>query len=324
MDKADILLTNLTIKGNFYDISLYSGFLYLWKDRSNVSIYHWRKWIEHLGLQDLPIYQEPIVNQSLFLDEADLQPFLFKALHFDRPIRGNYIYRHRLYFIDETGFYVRYPEKANTSETLLMKGDFHSLDISSSNRIILVSETDGIFEWHMETIIPWDDTPTASIVLRGNDILQLDENDEPIQLMVFGMKKREPYLIEKIAKNKLQINTTYYKTSLNFDSDAEAVQAISLFHFLPDVDRTTTQIIGDPIKIRMIPHPNLASETLDDQYLSLSENSKGLTMRLGNDTYFSYDEYLSYRLYPKSLDYQNHLHLISDEQISLFMFNKLL
>lgn len=323
MDKTDILLTNLTIKGKFYDVSLYSGLLYLWKDESHVSIYHWRKWIEHLGLQDLPIYQEPLVNQSLFLEEADLQPYLFKALHFERPIRGSYIYRHRLYFIDETGFYVRHPEKADTTEKLLIKGNFHSLVISSSNRIILVSKTDGVFEWHRETIIPWDDTPTASVVLRGNDILQLDDTGNPIQLIVCGVKNREPYLIEKIAGNKLQINTIFYKTSFNLDSDAEAVQAISLFQFLSD-DRTSTQIIGDPIKITMTPHPNLASETLDDKCLSLSENSKGLTIQLGNDTYFSYEDYLSYRLYPKSLDYQNHLHLISDEQISLFMFNKLL
>lgn len=325
MDTFDILLTNLSIKGSFFDVSLYSGHLYLWNNPKEVSIYHWHKLMKHLELNQLPIYQEPLINQSLFMDESDLQPFLFKLLTFDFPVRDSFIFRHRLYFIDEEGFKVRYPEHADTTPTLLVKGEFHQLVIGSNDRMILVSQTEGIFEWHMETLIPWDNTATYSIELHDNDILQLDEQEQPIQLLVFESQKREPYLVKKVPHEKLQLNKTFFNTSLDFhEDDGTEVEVINLFQFLANDETTSEKAMGNPVPISKMPLRYLTTPTLDDQILSVEENNDSLTLRLGTEQYIYLNDYITYRLYHKSQDYKNHLHLISQNQVSFFMFHKLI
>lgn len=324
MAKNNILLTNITIAGNFHDISVYSGLLYIWKDTCNVSIYHWHKWVENLHLKDLPIYQIPVLNQSLFVSEDDLEPYLYKKLYFIKPVRSHFLFRHRLYYIDETGFYVRAPEKANTEPMLLAKGPFNHLEISHTNRIILSSKTDGVFEWHKNTIIPWDSLPTSDIIVQDNNVLQLSEDGDPIQMLIFEIENKEPYLVEKKSKNNLPINTIYYETSLDLGNTENAKQSISLFRFLPSENTISDQIIDGPISIVTRPHPSLSGKTLDDQVLSLSENRSELLLHSGNDIYLSIDNYQHYRIYSKSHAYQNHLHLVSDKQISIFMFYKLL
>lgn len=324
MDTFDILLTNLSIKGTYFDVSLYSGLLYLWDNPKEVSIYHWHKLMHHLTLTQLPIYQEPLTNQSLFMEESDLRPFLFKTLTFDFPVRDSFIFRHHLYFLDEEGFKERYPENADTTSKLLVKGDFHQLVIGSNYRMILVSQTDGIYEWHNETVIPWDDTPTFNIELHENNILQMDENGHPIQLLVFESQKREPYLLEKIPHGKLQINKTFFNTSLDFKEDTTTeVEIINLFEFLSNDKATSEKTMGNPVPISKMPSHYLTTPTLDDQALSIEETENSLALRLGAEQYIHLNDYKRYRLYHKSKDYKNHLHLISQNHVSLFMFHEL-
>lgn len=323
MNEADILLTNLTVKGSFWDVGLYSGFLYLWEDARTVSIYHWQKWLDHLALCNLPVYQEPLMNQSLFLESAALDPFHFKTLRFRHPMRASLLYRHRLYYIDAVGFHFLRPENADIEPILLVKGDFHQLEITTTNRIILVSRTEGVFEWHKETIIPWDGTPTAGITLDADDVLQLDEGGNPIQLLTFRTSGREPELVARVPGEKLQVAATYYKTTLDLENGGEATPAFTLFHFIPPADDTAARSIGEKVAIAKKQHPYLSQSTHDDRTLWLEETNNRLIIRLGSHIYFSYHDYRRYRLYPKSRDYRNHLHLISDEGISFFLFNKL-
>lgn len=324
MDKSDLLLTNLSIAGSYYDVSLYSGLLYLWNSPKDVSIYHWHKLMNHLTLNQLPIYQEPLTNQSLFMEENDLRPFLFKSLAFNFSVRDSFIFRHRLYFIDEEGFKVCYPENADTTSKLLVRGEFHQAIIGNNYRMILVSHTEGIYEWHKGTIIPWDDTPTFSVEFHDNAILQMDEKGQPIQLLIFESQKREPYLLKKISHEKLQKNKTFFNTSLDFnDATAPEVEAINLFQFLSTDKTPSKKAMGNSVPISKMPPRYLTTLTLDDQALSIEETNNSLTLRLGTEQYIYLNDYNRYRLYHKSQDYKNHLHLISQNHVSLFMFHEL-
>lgn len=324
MDKFDILLTNLSIKGAYFDVSLYSGHFYLWRNPNEVSIYHWHNLMHHLKPEQLPIYQEPLINQSLFLKDRDLVPFLFKTLTFDYPVRDSLVFRHRLYYIDEEGFKVRYPENADTSSKLLVEGEFHQLIVSHNDRLILISQSEGIFEWYMNTLLSWDGTPTFSIELYGNDILQLDEKEQPIQLLVFESQNREPYLLRKTPHEKLQLNKTFFNTSLNLHSDDRTqIEILNLFQFLSNDADASKNVMGNPIPISKIPLRYLTALTLNDQVLSLEESTNSLTLRFGIEEYMYLNDYNRYRLYPKSQDYQHHLHLISQNQVRLFMFHEL-
>ena len=324
MDKSDLLLTNLSIAGSYYDVSLYSGLLYLWNSPKEVSIYHWHKLMNHLTLNQLPIYQEPLTNQSLFMEENDLRPFLLKSLTFDFSVRDSFIFRHRLYFIDEEGFKVRYPESSDTTSKLLVRGEFHQIVIGSNYRMILVSQTEGIYEWHKGAMILWDGTPTFSVELHDNDILQMDENGQPIQLLIFESQKREPYLLKKISHEKLQINKTFFSMSLDFNEDtATGIEAINLFQFLSNDKIASKKAMGNSVPISKMPPRYLTTLTLDDQALSIEETNNSLTLRLGTEQYIYLNDYKRYRLYHKSQDYKNHLHLISQNHVSLFMFHEL-
>jgi len=325
MDKFDVLLTNLSIKGTYFDVSLYSGHFYLWRNPKEVSIYHWHNLMDHLKLEQLPIYQEPLINQSLFIEERDLAPFLFKTLTFDYPVRDSFIFRHRLYYIDEEGFKVRYPENADTASTLLVKGEFHQLVIGRNDRLILVSQTEGIFEWYTKTLLSWDNTPTFSIELHDNDILQLNEADQPIQLLVFESQKREPYLLKKVPHEKLQLNKTFFNTSLDLHSDdGTQMEILNLFQFLSNEADASKKSMGNPISISKMPPRYLTTLTLNDQVLLIEENTNSLTLRFGLVEYIHLNDYNRYRLFPKSQDYQHHLHLVSQNQVSLFMFHELI
>lgn len=325
MDHKDILLTNITIKGHFHDIYIYSRYLYLWKNKHEVHIYHWGKLMKEWAIENLPIYQERLHNQILKQTENSLKPFLFKKITFEKAVYDSLIYRHRLYYLNENGFYYIEPEKAIPTEILLAKGNFRMIKLNRSNRMILVSDEWGIFEWHNKKLKQWDSTPTHRMVWSDDNILQLDENNRPIQLLQFEIHQKVPYLIKRIPAHDLSKMDLYYETSLELDKSEENYR-ISLFEFLPETDSLSSKKIGGQVRLTLKPHNKLSGIVLDNHTLYISQQKSELRLELKGDLFLSISEkeYHTFRIYQKSRHYQNQLHLLSDQQLTILVFNRLL
>lgn len=326
MDQKDILLTNITIKGHFHDIYIYSRFLYLWKNKHEVRIYHWGKLIKEWAIEDLPIYQDRLHNQILKHTENSLKPFLFKTITFEKAVYDSLIYRHRLYYLNENGFYYLEPEKAVPTETLLTRGNFCAIKLNRSNRMILVSDERGVFEWYDNKLIQWDSIPTYKMVWSDENILQLDKNNRPIQLLQFEFHQKIPYLMKRIPAHDLSKMDLYYETSLELDKSEEEDYRISLFEFLPETESLSSKKIGEQVKLALKPHKILSGMVLDNHSLYLSQQKSKLRLELKGDLFLSIanDEYHTFRIYQKSRHYQNQLHLLSDQQLTILIFNQLL
>ncbi len=331
MDKEDILRTKISLQGDFFDMALYSGVLYLWKNDHQVSLYHWDKWMDQLLPHKLPVYTESVPNQSISCRLDQLKPYYIKTITFDQPVLDFVLFNHILYFINQDGLSSVLPASADLAVTSLAKGEFHSLALSNKDRLALSSTTNGLFEYILtsqyqktkqeSSLIQWNKQPTADVFWDEHNLLQLNEAGQPIQRIDFNVKNQSISVSKQFSQDHLQEYHNYYLSSLDLHEEREAESFVPLFEYLPS--KTTDNTVEGEIPIEFMPHHYFRSTLLADDVLYLDENEAGLTLILGNNDYYKWlkKDYKDFRSYPKSRNYRHHLHLLTKNALEFYIFH---
>ena len=331
MKPDQILMTNVSLPESFHDVALYSQILYLWKDASHLSLYHYRK----PAINKLPIYLDPFPVQTVSRTSEALSNDFIKEITFNTAVRDFVLFNHVLYYLDDSGLSMIQPESAQPMSKRLVEGDFLSLSLSTKNRLALASKS-GLFEYVLTTsyqlpdsnpLIQWDDTPTAAVLWEGYDLIQLDEEGQAVQRLDFLYQNKELSLSGRFRGNALCESVTYFNPSFDLSEKKEDVQAMLLFDYLPseEVMAASPAHSYQPITLPFLPHPAFGSSILEDDTLYIEETEKGLSIFLGTEPYFYLPkkDYLSFRTYPKSRNYQNHLHVLGENQTNFLIFSQL-
>lgn len=335
-------MTRIFLEESCSDVALYSGILYLWKDKKTLYLYDWNKWMNRIPFGDLPIYQIPFPFQKISSSIDDIHSCFIKKILFQKEIRDFFIYNHDLYYLTDDGFFVMTPESGDLQSDLISNEKFYSLSLSNLNRIALSGEA-GVFEYFLsnnlkihsnkkpisKSIHQWDSTPTYSTQWNGHDLLQLDEHQVPIQLLQFYTHKNLLRIKRKIPKKQLKEQIPYYNESLNLQYHENSSYWNTLFQYLPLEETRKTDSL-DPFKSREIPvsvKPSLffTHPLLQDHTLYIEENKQGLFLTIQNEQYLHvpHTGYSKWSTYPKSRNYQNHFHLLSQEGITFFLFHEI-
>lgn len=328
MTQTNLLMTQLTLTGTFHNVSLYSGILYLWTDPKTVRLYHWKKWMDHLSLHRLPIYLEPYPLQTMTQTINDLEPYFMKEINFEYAVRDFTLFRHQLYFIHEEGLYKVDPESAHLVQEKLVSGNFHSISLSKKNRFALASLTDGIYEYIVESneTIHWNEHPTASVYWDEHHLLQMDEHGEPFQRIDFEQHRGKSSIARIVKKEILQPHESYYHPVLDLMDENDNQNWMPLFEYLPPQKTTSSeQTTKDNVSLHVLPHPFLRSAILRKDTLYMEEKEDGLYLIWGEEPYLhlTKNQYESFHIYPKSRNYQNHLHLVTNDRMNFLIFYQL-
>lgn len=337
-----ILMTRIFLDQSFSDVALYSGILYLWKDKKTLHLYDWNKWMNQIPFGDLPIYQNPFPFQKISSHINDIQFCFIKEILFEKEMRDFYIYNHDLYYLTDDGFFVMTPESGNLQSELITKGKFYSLSLSDLNRVALSGGEAGVFEYLLSDklkinshqnpisngVYQWDPTPTYSTQWDGHHLLQLDQNQIPVQLLQFYIHKNLLQIERKIPKKQLKEQNPYYNESLNLQYHENTSHWNTLFQYLPEETNETDSL--DAFQSREIPvivKPSLffAHPLLQDDALYIEENNQGLFLTIQNEQYIHVPntDYIKWSTYPKSRNYQNHFHLLSEQGITFILFHEI-
>lgn len=322
MEKDNLLMTEVTIQGRFYDMALYSGKLYLWGNDQTLHIYRWNKWMESVVFSDLPIYQYALSTQFLSLNISNLAPFLVKEVVISPHMRDFVIFNHTLYLITDDGFYSLDTDQAEPHLNKIQSGSFHLLSLSEKNRMILVSNETGVYEYRSEQqkMIHWDDTPTASIVWDNHHILQLDDAKQPLQLLRFHVSKKETILLNKVSKDQLYTQQLYSNTSLLKPHRKE--ETSNLFGYLSSEETASLDSLLEVVAVKEVPLPYLSAPLLDENSLYIEE-SDGLYLLLDDKPYLiAQQEYQKYRTFYKSRNYKHYLHYLTRDTLTILIFHK--
>ncbi|UJF16408.1 hypothetical protein LZ578_04655 [Jeotgalibaca sp. MA1X17-3] len=335
MKKDHILMTRIFLDQSFSDVALYSGILYLWKDKKTLHLYDWNRWMNHIPFGDVPIYQNPFPFQKISTHINDIHSCFIKEILFEKEVRDFFIYNHDLYYLTEDGFFVLTPESGTLQSDLISTEKFYSLSLSDMNRVALSGGESGVFEYFLSDknaiskgVHQWDPTPTYSTEWDGHHLLQLDENKAPVQLLHFYIHKNIFQIERKIPKKELKKQIPFYNESLNLQYHEETNNWNTLFQYLPPEETNETDSL-DVFQSREIPvivMPSLffAHPLLQENTLYIEENKQGLFLMIQNDQYLHvpHTDYIKWSTYPKSRNYQNHFHLLSEQGITFFYFMK--
>lgn len=343
MKKEHILMTQIVLEESFSDVALYSGILYTWKNPKTLHLYDWNEWMDHIFFGNLPIYQNPFPFQKISSQIDDLQKYFMKEIIFEKDIRDFFVYNHILYYIDQEGFFALAPESADVKPQLLAKGNFYFLSLSDRNRVVLSGGEMGVFEYFLSNkwntfseennsssnFFQWDNTPTYSTKWDGHNLLQLDANEEPVQLIEFHLYKHIIQIENKKQREQLKQQSPYYNESLNLDYKEDTHNWDTLFQYL-SVNETKGSHSLDAFKnpeipVAIQPSPFFERPLLDDHTLYIEETENGLNLTMQSELYLyiPHADYIKWSTYPKSRNYQNHLHLLSNERITFFVFHEL-
>lgn len=343
MKKDHILMTQIFLNKSFSDVALYSGILYLWKDKKTLHLYDWNKWMDHIPFGDLPIYQNPFQFQKISSRMSEVDPYFIKDILFEKEVRDFFLYNHDLYYLTEDGFFVMTPESGDLESRLLSKKEFHSFTLSDQNRVALAGGESGLFEYFLsnklkinskespilETIHQWDTTPTYFIKWDGHDLLQLDEKKNPVQLLHFHIHKNILQIEGKKEKEQLKKQSPYYNESLNLQYQKDTDNWNTLFQYLTPEETKENHSLdafqSPEISVVARPNPFFVRPLLNDDTLYIEENNQGLFFTIQNEQYLHipHSEYTKWSTYPKSRNYQNHLHLLSEQGITFFIFHEI-
>ena len=330
MEKEDILRTKISLQGDFFDMALYSGILYLWKNDYQVSLYHWDKWMDQLVPHQLPVYTESEPNQSISYRLDQLKPYYIKRITFEKPVLDFLLFNHVLYFINEDGLFTLLPTSADLSITPLAKGDFQALSLSSKDRLALSSIKNGLFEYIITSqykfpqqdspLIHWNTKPTADVFWDGHNLLQLNDVGQPIQRIDFTVKKKVISIAKEFSQENLHEHHNYYSSSLDLLNDNDTDSNVPLFEYLPS--KQTDSIEGQ-IPVEFMPHHYFKSSLLTDDNFYLKEDHDGLTLISGVNNYYiwPHGSYNHFRTYPKSRNYRHHIHLLTDKTLEFYIFH---
>lgn len=338
MNRENLWITQIQLKGHYWDATLYSGLLYLWRTPHKLHIYHWERWRDTIPLHEIPIYLSPLPVQLLDITIGELQPYFYKEILFSKGVRDFFVYDHRLYFLDEEGFFSLDPESAEPHPQLLAKGDFSSLILSERNRLVLCAGERGVFEYplsaryHFPTnqrrplpLQHWSSQPAFQAEWLGQDLAIHGKENQPTHLLRFQAAGGRVQLMVEQPVLKQQTYPTFYSKELDLAPrlESEGHEWGSLFHYPPAPSQNwllQEDLQGN--RLHRMPNPHFPHAPLEETQLYLEEREDGLHVLKGPVPllHFQESEHLKWRTFSKSRLYQHYLQLIKEDSLSMLLF----
>ncbi|MDT1939678.1 hypothetical protein [Carnobacterium divergens] len=344
MEMEQILTTKITIDGHFQDCQLYSGHLYLWNDQNNLAIYDWNKWMKSLNKVERVVYYEPRSTEYLHSSLADLEPFLEKTLQFNFPILDSAIFKHTLYYSDITGFYAYSLLDPHATKLTLWDEPVQHISVSKNGRIALSAGENGLFEYDATkkwTLQNTSKIPHTGIYLlnasfasssewSGNDLIQYGEN--PLKesfFLTFGKIKKQLHLVSiQPAEPKLQQVGRFIKEfPLPLSLEKQKQNEGQLFSYETKNRKLNQdfQYRSKEIFIKKMPSRLNKSFNQSPQDLSVSESEteSHLLIRWKMSPFLQLPKAMKWRVYDRSIYYKNQLHILQDDELTLYIFTLL-
>lgn len=343
LELENLLITRIKIKGSFQNVTLYSGILYLQNTPNTLSLYDWNKWIQLTPIEDVPIYMDPFPVQTIVASLETLHPCFMRQIIFPSPIKDFFLYNHTFYYIDEIGFWSLSMERKDAVKDCLRQGNFLELALSNKKRVALVAGEKGIYEYLLspaytidlpavdekERFCHLDATPTYHIEWNGHDLLQLDEQRQVVQLLSFHHSKKagQITLLDKIPATSLVTQHVYFSEELPlFEKDLTPTDEPLFTYFRKgSPEKKSNPFKQQAVPIQVLSHPLFPEVTFFDNRITIAAAEKELVIQLHNHKLLALDkaEILRWHHYDRSRYYRNHLHIVEQDQLSLYLFTEL-
>ena len=347
MDKEHLLITKISLQGNFLGSELYSGRFYLWTTNQQLFIYNWKKCLAILESWERPIYLEPFPYEQLAIDPDIFEDALIRKLSLPVSVTDTAIFNHILYFTSAKGLYQLDLSKNTSTPKQISSLSMESIQISSQGRMICTSLVHGLFEYLLTTRYIYsnpklkkasrfylvDSNGTYTAEWDGQNIIQfLNKPKDIANYLSFSVKKGTIQLLQtqKLNKTSEIDKNRLVSQPLPFHLFSKEVftKEVKLFSFEHDKKKVKLNETYKDKNCRLRLAPSVFSkQTLFDfdRFIYLREQESELTLSFqGEHLWTIQRENIKQRkLFSRTIDFQNQLHVITHKTIDLYIFTEI-
>lgn len=342
MDNEHLLTTKITIKGTFQDFQLYSGKFYLWTEQNDLLVYDWNKWMKQLAFVERPIYFEPQPAEQLKVHLDELEPFKERVISFTEPIYDSAIFDHMLYFSDPSGFYRFSLTQKNAKKEQISPLVVFQINLSATGRMALAAGEKGLFEYLASThylfrstithltprLIQLSANETSKTEWNQHDLIRYEKNNsQNAALLHFKVQKGIiTFVEEKTVIDNTIIPVRIQELPLALSLSEPSMDDGCLFAY--ETDKRTLK--KDPlyrspsIQLAHAAHSAAKNQVTDLEHLLVQEAEQDLFVSFQNQTLLTCSllDIKKRRIYTRTHNYRNQLHLLFSDQLVLYLFTE--
>ncbi|MDN6626293.1 MAG: hypothetical protein L0K82_03660 [Pisciglobus halotolerans] len=347
MDKEHILITTISLQGQFLSSELYSGRFYLWTTNQQLFIYNWKKCLTILESYERPIYLEPIPSEQLTLDPIVFEDALVRSLSLSVSVTDTAIFNHILYFTSAEGLYQLDLSKNTSMPKQISSLSMETIQISPQGRMICTSLTHGLFEYLLTTRYVYanqefkkasrfyllDNNRTYAAEWDGQNIIQFfNEEKDVANYLSFSVKKGVIKLLQtqKLNKNSEIEENRVITQPLPFHLSSNKLfsKDIKLFSFEHDKKKVKLNETYEDknCQLRLTPSIFSRQALFDfDRFIYLRDQKTELTLSFQGERLWTIPtgNIKQRRLFSRTIDFQNQLHVITHKAINLYIFTEI-
>lgn len=347
MDKEHILVTTISLQGQFLSSELYSGRFYLWTTNQQLFIYNWKKCLTILESCERPIYLEPVPYEQLTLDPVVFEDALVRSLSLTVSVIDTAIFNHILYFTSTEGLYQLDLSKNTSIPEQISSLSMETIQISSQGRMVCTSLTHGLFEYLLTTRYVYsnqelkkasrfyllDNNSTYAAEWDGQNLIQFfNKKKDAANYLSFSVKKSVIHFlrIQRLNNTSETERNRIISQPLPFhlSSNKLFTKDIKLFSFEHDKKKVKLNETYEDknCQLRLLPSVFSKQALLDfDRFIYLREQETELTLSFQGECLWTIagKNIKHRRLFSRTIDFQNQLHVITHKAIDLYIFTEI-